>query len=1486
MVTTYLILLLFGLCSTCLLSDGSQAAPFYVNSEEVTPASGDSCSPFPSLAAALLAAADLLSATILLETSAELPVWTVRNSVVLLGNRHTLQVRGPVSVVGQLQMVQIQLISNTTCDFVLEVTGTLALEGCNMSDFTSLPIHVKGQVRISDSLFQDNNKGVFASLSLGGQLSVVRCQFLYNARSSGAVFFIFPANGTATSLFTVLNCVFEGNGKQGRSSVLDLNDRGVKTTTASHSISFSGCHFSTHPATTFRLTSSFFTLQIENSEFTNETQLITGALVNTTITQISVSQSQGPLFVLSLTEVFNLTFSNFTDIDKGPLIAITSSSISRSFLYMRSIHLANVTNLDFLTPGVLLHAQQTTIWLDTVTLANFKGNAYGIFVLVGSVLYARNISAWNSTATAGVIGIMTLSTIEMNDTSVEGLNSRGSMWIVNRSWARIRGVRYRKVQGYFESTVQVYTTNFVLLRQQSQVAIDGLDAQMAVAGTPLIYVLLSNLTVSNSVFAGPVGMSVIAIQSGRAVFSHVSLELTEARNLVMGLLEAYFEFDQLRLNGLKATSSLFTLSSGSIVYIRQLWLTNVTSIALSKGQHYQVTLGEVRIEQSNIGTLVYFGIGVNMTVDSLVMRNTTGNLFSAFSSTLCVHKAEIGNVTVPDRLFHLFNSEVSLAKTTFSNLRLGEAGSLATVLSQSTLHLTAVLLYDVSGLEQGVIVLDRSTLLVSSSSFSQLNVSLVLAQKAHISILNSEVSDILLGQEAKSLSMVPNGALLSCSDCPSILISDARCRNLQANKGGVIYAVASEGQTQPSMVVERSLFENCSARTYGGVVSAEKYNLTVVQCNFNHNTANTGGAINFQGDSQRLTISNSSFFSNSALTAGSCIRWTGLLPEIIANTYSNNSAFYGNPQASVPHHLLLLEPDTLHTVTHFPIQGVTGKLTEPPLLLGVFDVFGQLIVTDNSTLVTVSIPSSITVFGSTTVVSIQGISTFSFLLYPYSTDTLSLVFSSSSVETYTIPYQLLDCQPGETRTERGCFPCPKNSYSLNSTDTLCKSCPLHAQCYGKAALSLDPGYWRSSNYTDDILPCLVPDSCLGGQNSTCASGYNGVLCGACSEGYYHYAAWLCRDCEEALPLPARGFFSAMLLLWAVAIPPHLFLASRGLAYRLALVWRMLLNYMHMIMFVILIHAEWDLKVLIHHEVLREVGSLGALMVSAGCYNLKEPYFQSIVLACYPVLLLVFSVVWWCVALHKCGGKQGMVWAASYVALYHYLPVLCLVVVVLCQCQEVEGEKWLVTDMTQQCWTATHKIFVLTLTIPLIILVAAAHLLAVLCILKPPATPTYQAIHQYFTAGLKENWKHLELRLILRRLAFCFLSLAYPHLQPFSSSILCSCLLGSSIQTDTVRHPYMFPSLNKLSLATYLSSAAILFTIATKDEYFSLALACFGTMSVLGLGAAALLKKNEYALREKPTSTPQAVSQQSLFNLESSCVLDPPPPSCIDLLAKQ
>lgn len=67
-------------------------------------------------------------------------------------------------------------------------------------------------------------------------------------------------------------------------------------------------------------------------------------------------------------------------------------------------------------------------------------------------------------------------------------------------------------------------------------------------------------------------------------------------------------------------------------------------------------------------------------------------------------------------------------------------------------------------------------------------------------------------------------------------------------------------------------------------------------------------------------------------------------------------------------------------------------------------------------------------------------------------------------------------------------------------------------CLGRNEVAPLSGYWRLTKTSENILPCPNPDACLGGYNGTdiisytgaCATGYDGILCMECTDGFARY----------------------------------------------------------------------------------------------------------------------------------------------------------------------------------------------------------------------------------------------------------------------------------------------------------------------------------------------------------------------------------------------
>ena len=138
------------------------------------------------------------------------------------------------------------------------------------------------------------------------------------------------------------------------------------------------------------------------------------------------------------------------------------------------------------------------------------------------------------------------------------------------------------------------------------------------------------------------------------------------------------------------------------------------------------------------------------------------------------------------------------------------------------------------------------------------------------------------------------------------------------------------------------------------------------------------------------------------------------------------------------------------------------------------------------------------------------------------------------------------CKLGEIQTPdtRTCWFCKAGFYSLDAGEqlptefdeedpslALCHHCPAGADCRGGEKIKALNTWWRSSNMSIVLTQCFEQAACLGAYNSainlnmpdglatvehneTCAKGYRGRLCHACSAGYGRETFDSCNVCPE------------------------------------------------------------------------------------------------------------------------------------------------------------------------------------------------------------------------------------------------------------------------------------------------------------------------------------------------------------------------------------
>ena len=104
--------------------------------------------------------------------------------------------------------------------------------------------------------------------------------------------------------------------------------------------------------------------------------------------------------------------------------------------------------------------------------------------------------------------------------------------------------------------------------------------------------------------------------------------------------------------------------------------------------------------------------------------------------------------------------------------------------------------------------------------------------------------------------------------------------------------------------------------------------------------------------------------------------------------------------------------------------------------------------------------------------------------------------------------------------------CRAFTYSLFGLGTACQDCPTGAECFGGDQLPVaKAGFWITEDLCSSAaaraaavltisggtvqkgskcvpLKCESEAACPGGANKACGDGYEGLMCGECSENFY------------------------------------------------------------------------------------------------------------------------------------------------------------------------------------------------------------------------------------------------------------------------------------------------------------------------------------------------------------------------------------------------
>jgi len=710
------------------------------------------------------------------------------------------------------------------------------------------------------------------------------------------------------------------------------------------------------------------------------------------------------------------------------------------------------------------------------------------------------------------------------------------------------------------------------------------------------------------------------------------------------------------------------------------------------------------------------------------------------------------NIAIRRRFIILTDASLVMNSTTIRGLSATGIAPLCTADKGSSILLLASTFQHFTSREQNMMLLRGSFLTIRSCWWNDFNATVISADRGSVYIQDSQVSRGGLKYTSLGVTTQPIAGFLECKNC-DLALRNSFFYDISGTNGGVFSHISTLGAS--TIRVFHSEFHNCSAEEDGGALYIVGSNMDINGGVFHNCTAKRGGGVFFNCSQPALcggNISNSDFTSNQALEGGG-FRWTQVRPALQSLTFANNAAEYGPLEASIPTHLLLISSNDS------TMRGVAGVRVERPILLAFLDAIDQIVATDNASSAELLSDSLI---GTIAVEAQNGIANFSaIIVQSYPDSTLQIAAFSPSIEKtggiahFSFDFYARNCQPGEISSAKGCYPCPKNTFSVDPSEPDCRACPNSATCPGGNVLALDAGYWRSSQLSSWVHVCPIKYACLGGQGSECEAGYSGKLCSQCASGYYMAGLTYCIQCESLpIRLTRALIFALVFTLFAIILIRNSIRNQRTLVTITTL--KILLNFLQTVIMVSTITVDWRSVMMSLYSVNEMFSSVAVTSFTLECYSDEgmEPVYMKALLASVVPLVLV-ACTWAVFGVGRLvGGNKSWkshAFQGMLMLLYMLHPYIVKCAIALITCKSIEGpELWLTADASIQCWQDSHLLYTNALFLPMFLLYILGIPMLLLAAVMRLRLSQHRFVITFFTSGYAAGKNYWELVIMSRK----------------------------------------------------------------------------------------------------------------------------------------
>lgn len=539
----------------------------------------------------------------------------------------------------------------------------------------------------------------------------------------------------------------------------------------------------------------------------------------------------------------------------------------------------------------------------------------------------------------------------------------------------------------------------------------------------------------------------------------------------------------------------------STCYITNLRLTEVSGNRLVLGGHISYAdIGGLIITNSQIRNAVYSIVDAFVSISNATLSNSVLTLASLHRSRFLLANSSMyigGNARTPSDFMSGLQSTIQLTRVRIEGL-VRFPGLLGKFSEHSQLHLIDSQLFNISKTDG--FKLTDSAIFITNCKIAHFYFTLVEARGGNVTLSKSVFT---YGGSTDS-AIAQQGGLVSCRSC-SITIRNIQAFHLKAPKGGAIAAELS------TLNVIESWFEDCAAEK-GGAMALTESTYVIHRSNFtNCNATTRGGAIEV-GSSRGNSIISHCFFSGNTAKEGGSVKFDKEVGRFVQVIFDKNIADYGPDYASYGVSARVSLDFSQN------VEFLSGNELPSPLNIEILDHFGKIVRSDSRSQLVFEQNNGIRYGGLISLISKEGVfhlMSVPFFAIPNTTQTLIAVISLPYT-TFILPLELRfrACEKGEIALSDRCIICSPGTYSFTQTDKECSLCPLRVTCPGKDAFQVNSGLWRSSQISTEIHSCPLASVCKGGQNSSCAEGYNGKMCTECEKGWYRVGTLYCEKCSD------------------------------------------------------------------------------------------------------------------------------------------------------------------------------------------------------------------------------------------------------------------------------------------------------------------------------------------------------------------------------------